>query len=69
MPDTEALFQSEYRQQYRAQPFWKRSVILLAGIAVNLLFAMVAFIVIFSVIGMTEIMAMNCSAATTPASK
>lgn len=51
VPDANALFQSEYRQQYRAQPFWKRSVILLAGIAVNLLFAMVAFVVIFSVIG------------------
>ena len=52
VPDAAALFESEYCQQYRAQPFWKRSVILLAGIAVNLLFAMVAFIVIFSVIGM-----------------
>lgn len=51
VPNAEALYQSEYRQQYRAQPFWKRSVILLAGVAVNLLFAMVAFVIIFSVIG------------------
>ena len=33
--DAHALFESEYRQQYRSLPFWKRSVILLAGIAVN----------------------------------
>lgn len=49
--DAHALFQREYRQQYRSLPFWKRSVILLAGIAVNLLFAMLAFVVIYSVIG------------------
>ena len=49
--DPDALFASEYSQQYRALPFWKRSVILLAGVAVNLLFAVIAFIVIYSVIG------------------
>lgn len=49
--DARALFESEYACQYRSLPFWKRSVIVLAGIAVNLLFAMVAFIVIYSVIG------------------
>lgn len=32
-------------------PFWKRSVILLAGIFMNLLFAMLVFVVVFSVIG------------------
>ena len=47
----EELFQSEYRQQYRSLPFWKRSVILVAGVAVNLLFAILAFIVVYSVIG------------------
>ena len=46
-----ALYESEYRQQYRSLPFWKRSVILLAGIATNLLFAMIVFILVFSVIG------------------
>lgn len=51
VPDPSALFQRESAQQYRSLPFWKRSVILLAGIAVNLIFAMVAFIVIYSVIG------------------
>ncbi len=49
--DERALYESEYRQQYRSLPFWKRSVILLAGIAMNLLFAMVVFILVFSVIG------------------
>ena len=47
--DAHALFESEYRQQYHSLPFWKRSVILLAGIAVNLLFAMLVFVVMFSV--------------------
>lgn len=46
-----ALFESEYKQQYRSLPFWKRAVILVAGVAVNLLFAVVLFIVLFSVIG------------------
>lgn len=49
--DAAALFASERSQQYRALPFWKRSVVVLAGIAVNLLFAVLAFIVIYSVIG------------------
>ena len=49
--DERALYESEYRQQYRSLPFWKRSIILLAGIAMNLLFAMVVFILVFSVIG------------------
>lgn len=51
VPDEDALFQSEYRQQYRSLPFWKRSVILVAGPAVNLLFAVVAFVVVFTFIG------------------
>ena len=49
--DPQALYESEYRQQYRSLPFWKRSVILLAGIFMNLLFAMLVFVVVFSVIG------------------
>lgn len=49
--DPHALFESEYRQQYRSLPFWKRSVILVAGVAVNLLFAMLLFVIIYSVIG------------------
>lgn len=49
--DSHKLFELEYSQQYRALPFWKRSVILLAGITVNLLFAVIAFIIVYSVIG------------------
>lgn len=45
------LFESEYCQQYRSLPFWKRSVILVAGVAVNLLFAMLLFVVLFSLVG------------------
>lgn len=47
----ERLFAHEHAQQYRSLPFWKRSVILLAGIAVNLLFAIGAFVIIYAVIG------------------
>ncbi|BAK43887.1 site-2 protease family protein [Eggerthella sp. YY7918] len=49
--DAHALFESEYRQQYRSLPFWKRSVILVAGVAVNLLFAILVFILLYSIIG------------------
>lgn len=49
--DAEQLFQHEYRQQYRSLPFWKRAVILVAGVFMNLLFAMLAFVVIYSIIG------------------
>ena len=49
--DPHALYLAERAQTYRAQPFWKRSVILLAGIFMNLLFAVVTFVVAFSVIG------------------
>ena len=49
--DAQALFDDEYRQQYRSLPFWKRSVILVAGVAMNLLFAILVFVVLFSVIG------------------
>lgn len=49
--DTHALFESEYKQQYRALPFWKRSVILLAGVFVNLVFAVLVFVVLYSLIG------------------
>ena len=50
--DPHALYESEYRQQYRSLPFWKRSVILVAGVAMNLLFAILLFIVWLCVIGM-----------------
>lgn len=47
----EELYESEYKQQYRAQKFWKRCVILLAGIFVNLVFAILCFVVVYSIIG------------------
>ncbi|WP_101723352.1 site-2 protease family protein [Eggerthella timonensis] len=50
--DAHALFESEYKQQYRSLPFWKRSVILVAGVGVNLLFAVLLLVVVFSVIGL-----------------
>lgn len=49
--DARALFESEYKQQYRSLSFWKRSVILVAGVAVNLLFAMLVFVLLYSIIG------------------
>ena len=45
------FFENEFKQQYRSLPFWKRSIILLAGVVVNLLFAIVLFVLIYSVIG------------------
>ena len=51
LEDPKAFFESEYRQQYRALPTWKRIAILLAGPGVNLLFAVLAFVLIYSVIG------------------
>lgn len=49
--DPQVLFDSEYAQQYRSLPFWKRSAIVLAGPFVNLLFTIVAFVIIYSFIG------------------
>ena len=47
----ETYFKNEYFQQYRSLPFWKRTIILLAGIFVNILFSFVVFIVLYSIIG------------------
>lgn len=49
--EVHALFEREYRQQYRSLPFWRRAVILVAGPGMNLLFTIVAFIVLYSIIG------------------
>lgn len=49
--DPDELYLSECRQQYRFLPLWKKTVILLAGIAFNILFAILAFVVIYSVVG------------------
>lgn len=49
--DSRALFESERRQQYRSLPFWKRSAILIAGPAMNLLLVFAAFIIVYGVMG------------------
>lgn len=49
--DSRSLFATEYRQQYRSLPAWKRMAILLAGPLTNLLFALVIFVLVYSVIG------------------
>lgn len=49
--DADAFYAREYAQTYRSLPLWKKSVILLAGIGMNLIFAILAFVVIYSVIG------------------
>ncbi len=49
--DPDAFYERELSCQYRSLPFWKRSVILLAGIGVNLAFALIAFVVVYAVIG------------------
>ena len=51
LSDVDAFFVAEYKQQYRSLPYWKKSVILLAGITMNILFALLAFIIIYSVMG------------------
>lgn len=49
--DPHGFFESERKQQYRSLPFWKRSTIILAGPLVNLLFAILMFVILFSIIG------------------
>lgn len=49
--DPDALYETEERKQYFSLPFWKRSLILLAGPVMNLLFALVVFLLIYSVLG------------------
>lgn len=47
----QAFYESERAQTYRSLPFWKRSLILLAGPGVNVLFALLVFVIVYSVIG------------------
>ncbi len=49
--DNDTLYDREYARQYRALPFWKRCIILLAGPGMNLVFAVLAFILCYSVFG------------------
>ncbi len=51
LEDVQAFFEAERARTYRSLPFWKRCVILIAGPGMNLLFAMLAFVLIYSVIG------------------
>lgn len=45
------FFAHEQAQQYCELPFWKRVTILLAGPLMNLLFAMIVFVILYSIIG------------------
>lgn len=49
--DLDVFFAAEEKQQYCSLPFWKRITILLAGPFMNLLFAMIVFVIIYSCIG------------------
>ena len=49
--DEQALYESERSQQYRSLGFFKRCAILIAGPAMNLLFAIIVFVIIYSVMG------------------
>jgi len=53
--DEHAFYESEYKQQYCSKPFWKRFVMLIGGIVFNLLFTIITFVVIFSVIGVDAV--------------
>jgi len=49
--DPEALFDKAKEHTYLSLPFWKRAAILLAGIVVNIIFALLVFTVVLSVWG------------------
>lgn len=49
--DAHAFFQAELSQQYCNLPFWKRVIILIAGPGINIVFALLAFVIIYSVLG------------------
>ena len=51
LEDPQAFVEAERARTYRSLPFWKRCVILIAGPGMNVLFALVAFVLIYSVIG------------------
>lgn len=52
LANVDEFFASEKSQQYCTLPFWKRCSILLAGPFMNLLWVFLAFIVIYSVLGL-----------------
>lgn len=51
VPDPKAFYEAERSVQYRSKGFLKRIFILLAGPGMNLLFAILAFVLIYSVMG------------------
>jgi regulator of sigma E protease len=54
--DPEALFAKAKEHTYQALGFWKRSVVLLTGIVVNIIFALAVFTVVLSVWGQQTIL-------------
>lgn len=50
--DIDSFFRSEGSRQYSALPFWKRCAILAAGPLMNLAWVIVAFILVYSVMGL-----------------
>lgn len=51
LADAKARIEEERTHQYRSLPFWKRSAILIAGPAFNVIFALIMFVIIYSVVG------------------
>lgn len=51
VPDPQAFYEAERSVQYRSKGFLKRIAILLAGPGMNLLFAILAFVLVYSVLG------------------
>lgn len=49
--DLNAFFAAEQAQQYCTLPFWKRCVILLAGPFMNLVWVVLCFVIIYSIMG------------------
>lgn len=50
--DLQSFYEHERSCQYAYLPFWKRSAILLAGPAMNLLWVLLVFIVVYSIMGL-----------------
>lgn len=49
--DPQAFYESERSKQYRSLPFWKRTMILIAGPLMNLILAILVFLIVFSLVG------------------
>lgn len=47
----ENYFKYEYFHQYRSLSFTRRSIVILSGIVINILFAMIVFVLLYSVVG------------------